>query len=145
MAFRFPMATVLRLREIAEEREERLVTQILQQQAQARQTLIDLADRRMGLMRKREDALARKTSAAELLMFQGQIRTVEGLQVSGEKHLGDLEMLRQKQMQVYQAAHRDRELLAGMRAQHLDLYRVEQLRQEQSLMDDNFTARRRLL
>jgi hypothetical protein len=41
MAFRFPLASVLRLREIHEQREERLLTQILAQITQTREAIAD--------------------------------------------------------------------------------------------------------
>lgn len=144
MAFKFSLATVMRLREIAEEREERLLQQIMQQIVQARQTLVDLATRRESLLRQREDMLMQKTSAAELLLLQGQLRSVDDLQESGKKQVADLESLRLKQMQVYEEAHRGRELLAGMREKSLMQFRRTQLRQEQDLMDDIFAARRGL-
>ena len=140
MAFHFSLETVLRVRKIAEDREERLLSQILQQMAECRQSLADLASRRATLLRERERALEAKTSAAELIVLQAQARVVEGLEESGKQHLASLEKLRVQQMRVYETAYGNRKLLATMREQQLDSFRAEQARAEQKEMDDRFAA-----
>ncbi len=142
MAFEFTLETVLRVRKIAEDREERLLTQILQQIAQCRQSLTDLALRRTELCLGRERVLAAGTSAAELLLLNGQIRTVEALEESGRQHWAGLEKLRAQQMIVYETAHANRSLLATMREQARDRFEAEQAREEQKQMDDRFSAAR---
>ena len=142
MAFQFSLETVLRVRKIVEDREERLLAQILQQIAQCRQSLADLGLRQTKLYLGRERALAARISAAELLLLNGQIRTVEALEESGTQHLADLEKLRAQQMIVYETAHANRSLLATMREQALDRFRAEQAREEQKQMDDRFSAAR---
>ena len=142
MAFKFSLATLLRLKEIAEDREERLLGQIMNQIAQSKQTLIELGNRRVGLIRRREIALEQKTSAAELNVFHGQIRAIEDLEVSGHDQLVKLEALRLKQMKLYEAAHQNRELLSGMRDDQAEAHQRERTRQEQNVMDDNFSSRR---
>jgi flagellar export protein FliJ len=143
MAFRFSLATVLRLREIAEEREERLLGQILQQIAQATQVIADLQAQRVHLIRQREADLQNQMSAAELHMSYTQLRALEDKQKPAAQHLTQLENLRIQQLKIYEAAHRNRELLTGMREEQLDTHRLEQTKVEQSVMDDNFISRRR--
>ena len=140
MAFHFSLETVLRVRKIAEDREERLLSQILQQMAECRQSLADLASRRATLLRERERALETKTSAAELIFLQAQARVVEGLEESGKQQLAGLEKLRAQQMRVYETAYGNRKLLASMREEQLDSFRAEQARFEQKEMDDRFAA-----
>jgi flagellar export protein FliJ len=144
MAFRFSLATVLRLREIAEEREERLLGQILQQIAQAVQMISDLETQRTNLIRQRETDLQSQMSAAELHISYAQLRALEDKQKQAREHLTKLETLRMQQLKVYEAAHQNRELLTGMREEQLDAHRLEQTKLEQSVMDDNFISRRRL-
>ncbi len=144
MAFHFSLDTMLRVRQIAEEREERLLSQILQQIAACRQNLLDLAARRTDLLLQRERALAAKTSAAELAFLIAQTRIVEGMQESGQRHLAGLDKLRAQQLNLYEAAHANRSLLAAMREQRLDCFRAEQARAEQRQMDDRFSAAKRL-
>ncbi len=140
MAFHFSLETVLRVRKIAEDREERLLSQILRQMAECRQSLADLASRRANLLLERERALEAKTSAAELIFIQAQTRVVEGLQESGQQHLAGLEKLRAQQMRAYETAYGHRKLLANMREEQLDGFRAEQARAEQKEMDDRFAA-----
>jgi flagellar export protein FliJ len=142
MAFKFTLSTVLRLREIAEEREERLLGQILSQISQNRQTLSELQAKYALLIQRRESELSRQMSAAELQIFYGQMRTVEDLLVKSKEQLVKLEIHRQQQMKVYENAHRNKELLTSMREDQQSIFRREQTRQEQKRMDDNFSARR---
>lgn len=143
MGFRFPLATLLRLREIAEQREERLLGQILNQIVQGRQTLADLEVQRRNLIAQRELALQQATSAFDIMGFYGRMQEIDTLEATGREHLAKLVTLREQQMKVYEAAHRNRELLSGMKGEQLEAYRREQTRQEQNAMDDNFSSRRR--
>jgi flagellar FliJ protein len=144
MAFRFPLATLLRLREIAEQREERLLGQIHNQIAQARQTLVDLASRRKALMDQRDQALSRSITGFDLVDSYAQVRAIDGLERSGREHLAKLTVLRDQQMKIYEAAHRDAELLLDIREDRKNDYQKLRDKQEQSAMDDNFSSRRSL-
>jgi flagellar export protein FliJ len=142
MAFRFSLATLLKLREIAEQREERLLGQIQSQIVQARQSLVDLATQREGLFRRREEALQQSTSAVELLNSYEQVRVVERHEENGRAQLEKLETLRVQQMKIYQDAHRKAEVLTEMRGDQKELFYKELTKKEQSVMDDNFSSRR---
>lgn len=142
MGFRFPLATLLQLREIAEQREERLLGQILNQMAQSRQTLAELEEQRRDLIAQRELALQQLTSGFDITGFYGQLRGIDDLERTGREHLAKLTTLREQQMKIYETAHRNRDLLSGMKSEQLDAFRQEQARREQSVMDDNFSSRR---
>jgi len=142
MAFRFSLATLLRLREIAEQREERLLGQIQNHVVKSRQTLIELEAQRRMLITQRELAVQQLSSAAEMVSFYDRVRMIEELERSGREQLTKVEALRDQQMKVYEDAHRKRDLISGMREDHLEEYRREQARQEQNAMDDNFSSRR---
>jgi flagellar export protein FliJ len=142
MAFRFSLATLLKLREIAEQREERLLGQIQGQIAQTRQSLSDLATQRVGLFRAREEALQQSTSAVDLLNSYEQVRGVERLEESGREQLAKLLTLRDQQMKIYQGAHQKTEVLTEMRGDQKELFYKELTKKEQSVMDDNFSSRR---
>jgi flagellar export protein FliJ len=143
MGFQFSLATVLRLREIAEEREERLLGQILQQIAQCRQMIADLQGQRTKLAAIRENKLKELISAADLQITDGEMRLVESRQASREEQLMKLEEMRLQQVKVYELAHQARELLSGMREEQLEAFRRERTRLEQNAMDDNFISRRK--
>lgn len=141
MGFRFPLATVLRLREIAEEREERLLGQILYRIAQVRQNLIDIAERRQNLISTRESDLHISRPAAQLQSSYGQLDALELAKKQAEEQLAKLETLRSQQLVIYRTAHRDREVLAGMRTKQKDKYQADRSLREQKDMDDNFVSR----
>ena len=59
--------------------------------------------------------------------------------------MGQLQVLEQqsdKQMKVYQGAHRNREMLTDMMKKQKGIYDREWLREEQKRLDDIFMARR---
>lgn len=143
MAFRFSLETVLRLRQIAEQREERALEEILRNVAQQRARLRELAADRERLLQKYQDVLRLKISAAEILLLQGQIQAIVDREVDETKQLAHLEEQRQMQRKVYETAHRDHELLSRMREQQLDQFRRMAMRKEQGEMDDLFSCRRR--
>ena len=142
MSFRFSLATVLRLREIAEEREERLLGRISSQIAQARENLDNVQIQYADLLRRRELELERRMAAAELHISYGQMRALEEMQKNTQDELDKLEALRGQQLKAYEVAHRNRELLEGMREEQLQLFHLEQVRQNQKTMDDVFASRR---
>ena len=144
MGFRFPLATLLRLREISEEREERELGKILREMAQVEQSVIDMQAQRDNLILLRERRLRSTLTSAEIQATYQEIALLETRQTETREQLSKLEVLRQHQLTRYEAAHRDREVISGLREDKLDLYRREQTRQEQNRMDDNFSSRRSL-
>ena len=143
MAFKFPLETVLRLRQIAEQREERATEEILRNMAQERQNLTNLGADRERLLQQSERALRSRVSAAEILLMQGQIQAIRDREAQGRNHLAHLEEQREAQMKIYEAAHRNRELLSRMREQQVDQFKRVQARKEQMQMDDIFSCRRK--
>jgi flagellar export protein FliJ len=141
MAFQFSLATVLRVREIAEEKEERLLTQILGQIAKTRQDLNDLKAQVDMLLRRSASELTSSISAAQLHITYGQMRALELMQKDVAEQLAKLETLRDQQMKNFAAARRKREVLSQLREDQLERFQYERSRQEQALMDDNFAAR----
>lgn len=141
MGFRFPLATLLRIREIAEQREERLLGQIEQEIAQHRKTLVDLALQRERMILQREDALLQSTSAVDLMNSHVRVAALRKLEASGRDQLAKLTALREQQMKIYQTAHRNSELLAGMRDDQRQEYDKSRIKQDQAAMDDNFSSR----
>lgn len=143
MGFRFSLATLLRIREIAEQREERLLGQIEQEIAQHRKTLVDLALQRERMILQREEALLQSTSAVDLINSHVRVAAIRELEASGRDQLAKLTALREKQMKIYQTAHRNSELLAGMRDDQRLEYDKSRIKQDQAAMDDNFSSRLR--
>jgi hypothetical protein len=83
-------------------------------------------------------------SLFDLHLSNAQIVAIEERQKVALELMNKLETLRSQQVKVYEATHRNRELLAGMRAQQREWFHTEQSRQEQRIQDDNFAARKSL-
>lgn len=144
MAYRFPLATLLRLREIAEQREERLLGEIQNQITQGDNTLADLARQRDGVIRLREQALTQRMPGVELINSYEHLQLIETLEASAKKHLAKLTVLREQQLGVYQAANQSTEILREIRDTQRGEFHKQQAKQEQSVLDDNFCSRRSL-
>lgn len=143
MAFRFPLETVLRLREITEQREERAMEETLRKLAQQRQHLNDLAVDRERLVQQCAAVLRSKVPAAEIVWLQEQIQAVKDSEENGRKQLVHLEQQRQAQRKVYEVAHQDREIVSRMREQQVEQFKRMQARKEQMQMDDIFSCRKK--
>ncbi len=98
MAFKFSLATVLRLREIAEEREERLLMQIRQHMAQSQHELAELDARGIAVIAQRESELTNQIPATELQDSYMQISVLEERKRIVREHLMKLETLRLQHM-----------------------------------------------
>jgi len=142
MAFRFPLATVLRVREHAEQREERALKKIQLEVNHARRQIEEL-DAVMD--RAHAAGLESMQSPIEAFKLQEILRQAAAAQKSKEAVEARLATLVQelaRQMQVYQAAHRNREALSTMLEKQRDVYDLEQTRARQKQLDDLFMARR---
>ncbi len=142
MAFRFSLAVVLRLRQSIETREERALQSIQLDVSRMLQAIEDLGVAIGGAQRDRENALQQTISGGHLHSLLWEEQAAErGLRLLMGK-LQALEEKRDKQMQVYQVAHREREMLSEMMQKERDMYEREWLRDEQKRLDDIFMARR---
>ena len=142
MPFRFSLATVLRIRESLEKREERALQKIQLEMARVLHQIEELNAEITKSHEAREHAMQQPIPASHLQMLVWQV------QAAGEKRgrlfqeLLVLEQQRDQQIKVYQQAHRDRETLTDMSNQQRDIYEQEQARSEQKTLDDIFMARR---
>ncbi len=133
---------MLRVRESIETREERALQAIQLDVSRALRAIEELGAAIGGAQRAREAALRQTISGGYLhsLLWEEQAAE-QGLRLLLGK-LQVLEQERDKQMQVYQAAHREREMLSDMMKKQKELYEREWLRDEQKRLDDIFMARR---
>ncbi len=142
MAFRFPLAAVLRVRESAEKREERALQQIQLELARSTNRLEELKSEFTTLFDLREQALKQPVSACHLHTLQWAAQGVEENRKALMNVIETLKEKRDQQMQVYQAAHRDREMLSDMMAKRRVVYELELSRRQQKSLDDIFSSRR---
>jgi flagellar export protein FliJ len=142
MAFRFPLATVRRVRESIERREERALQRIQLEMARVSRQIEEL---NAGIARSHEaqkQALLQPTPAGHLHSMLWEMQGAIENRTTLLNTLQGLEQQRQKQMKVYQAAHRDHETMISMFKEQRDAYEVEQARAQQKYLDDIFMARR---
>ncbi len=142
MAYRFPLAAVLRLREINEQREERLLGQIHAQIKQWRATLASLQSELARTQSECESALRGGISAAHLQDAQAMQRSIEERQKFAEGQIVQFTQLRDKQIEVYRSAHQAREVLSTMERDQKAAFSAALARQSQKVLDDTFLARR---
>ncbi|MGA3047986.1 MAG: flagellar FliJ family protein [Terracidiphilus sp.] len=142
MPFRFPLAAVLLVREEAEKREERAlqkiqvdITRVL---LQIEQLTVDIANTHIA----RERAMQKPIPAVELHSYLFKIQACEEAKKTLLKTLQALELDRDQQLKVYQAAHRDHETIIDMFNEQRETYEQKQARSEQKSLDDIFGARR---
>ncbi len=141
MAFRFPLASVLRVRESEEEREERSLQRIQHEMARVRRRMDEQVAAVARVDATRALALKQPVEAGTLqglaMERQAALATIAALRAE----LASLEQQRDEQMKLYQAAHRDRQMLTDMEAQQQSTYEQEQVRAQQKRIDDMFASR----
>jgi flagellar FliJ protein len=142
MAFRFPLATVLRVKESLEKREERALQRIQLEMARVTHQMEELAEAMTRAYAVRNRVLQQAMPAGQLhtMLWEAQaaVEAKNALRIT----LQELEEQRLKQMKVYLAAHREHETLINLFNEQRDAYEVEQTRAQQKYLDDIFIARR---
>jgi flagellar export protein FliJ len=142
MAFRFPLATVLRVRESIEQREERALKKIQLEMARVARQIEELNEAMAKAHEAREQALRQTMPGGELQSMLWQVQAAGEVKKALLATLQELEKLRLQQLKVYQAAHRDHETMINIFNEQRDAYEVEQARSQQKYLDDIFMARR---
>lgn len=141
MPFRFTLAAVLLVRENAEEREERALKKLQIELTQLFNQVEELSSIIVKAFEARERAMQRPISALELQSLLWQAEEAAEKKAALLHRIQILEQERDLQMKVYQAAHRDREMLTDMLNKQRDAYEQEQARSQQKHIDDIFMAR----
>ncbi|HEX4322524.1 MAG TPA: flagellar FliJ family protein [Acidobacteriaceae bacterium] len=142
MAFRFSLATVLRVRESLERNEERALQKIQLAMAHLAHQIDELTSKIVKLHEAREKTLQQPISASHLHMLLEDATSAAEQKKSLIENLHLLEQQRDQQILRYQAAHRDRETLTDLSDNQKDAYEQDQLRAQQRVLDDIFMARR---
>lgn len=142
MSFKFPLVTVLRIRESLEEREERALQKIQTEIIRVVQRLDELGTAMDRAHQAREQAMRQSIPAGQLHTLLWDAQAIAD-QTNDLLHaLGILEQQREVQMKIYQAAHREREMLTEIFNRQQEAYERESVRTEQKQLDDIFVARR---
>ena len=142
MAFRFSLATVLRVRVLHEEHEERELRNILLGMERTRQSALNIK----GELDRIRSAMGSTVSiyGRELHLSMQDVKQIEACLRELDQQMEKLEQLKEAQLGKYQSARRARELLEEIcKKQHV-AYVIEAAKKEQRVVDDTFLARRRL-
>jgi flagellar export protein FliJ len=142
MSFQFSLATVLRVREIIEEQEERMLQKILFEITLTREALA-----------RTEAAIAESDASRRADIFKpfigrnlhasyGEVKELKQNRKNLEEQIAKLEQLRDRQTVAYEKARRDREMLTNMHEEKRSAYESDITRLEQKVIDDNYIARR---
>ena len=142
MGFQFSLATVLRVRGILEEQEERMLQRILFEIAQTREALASTESALEASDAVRREDVFKPIIGRNLHISYGEIKELKQNRKILEEKIGKLEQLRDQQLKIYEKARRNREMLTDMRAEKRSAYESDLARLEQKALDDNFIARR---
>jgi len=143
MAYQFSLATVLRVRLIREEREERMLMEILRNISQTMVTIAQIERGITQLQSSKTKSLSNAVSGHDLQALYADVDALKQNKRELEEQLEQLEQLRDKQIAVYRSARREREMLTSMHQHQRAEYAVELLRREQAMLDDLYGSRRR--
>ena len=142
MAFQFPLAAVLRMRGIIEEREEAALQKILFDIAKVFDDLQQIGAQLKLCEAQRQTQALEPCLGLHLQAAYGEIKHLQERRKEREAQLTKLHTARDAQLLVYQAARRDRELLSNMCNEQRTAYETQVSKREQNALDDNFIARR---
>lgn len=142
MAFQFPLATVLRVRGILEEREERLLQKILFEISQTVENLARTDAEIAGSDASRREDIFKPFIGYNLHAAYGEVKQLKQSRKELEEQISKLEQLRDRQLIAYEGARRNREMLTDMHSEQRSVYDSDAARREQKALDDNYIARR---
>jgi flagellar export protein FliJ len=141
MAFRFPLASVLRVRDSIEKREELALQRVQFELAQLRQRIEFLTTQIENKQAERNSALQKHIHARELQTLLSEIDAGIAAKKELLNSLAALEQERDKRMKAYQSAHADRQTLSDMQTQQRAEFDQEQVRSQQKFLDEIFSSR----
>ncbi len=138
MPFRFSLQAVLRFRESFERREQQRLAVLTREVVKAKQhweqAKLDRANAVVQLQKKLRQGVTAMEMQFELACDRARVRRIAVL----NDHLGKLEDLRRRQLEVFRTAQQQRKILENLRDRQLAAYRLAQTRREQQQMDDRF-------
>jgi flagellar export protein FliJ len=141
MPFRFPLAKVLLVKESVKKQEERALQKILLDMSRVAHQIEKLTAEIAESHNAVEQALQQPIPAIEVQMFFSTTQSNIENRKTLVRELQTLEQARERQAEVYHAAHRNCEVLIDLLDKQKDEYEQEQVRVEQKQMDDIVIAR----
>jgi flagellar export protein FliJ len=142
MAYKFPLAAVLRVRGIIEEREEGTLQKILFDISKVFDTLERTDTRLSESETTRYAEILKPSTGLQLQASYGEVKALKQLRKDLEAQIQKLERVRDEQLIIYQAARQNREMLTDMCEKQRNIYNSDLNKREQKTLDDNYIARR---
>jgi flagellar export protein FliJ len=142
MAFHFSLATVLRVRVIVEEREEGILQKILFDISKVFDDLERIDARIAEADDSRHAEVLKPCIGFEVHAYYGEVKELRQRRKDFEGKIQKLEEARDRQLVIYEAARRNREMLTDMREKKRTEYDSETNKREQKALDDNYISRR---
>ena len=143
MAYRFSLAPVLRVRELAVEQEERTLARIHNEIDRLRGGIACAEADLLEAARGRQQAFTAASLPA--MHLHASYAMAQELRVRAallRKQLATFEELRTQQVARYEEAYRRREVLAGLREKDHGAWMAAQARRDGKAADEAFLARR---
>jgi len=142
MAFHFPLATVLRVRESLEKKEQQALDQCYRHLYMVQKRLSETDARVKRLREEYADRLATGTKAAGAqCLIEEQLR-VEQLRDTILKQLTQAQQALQEQLARFRAARQQREVITELRRSAYWEWSRHEAQREQRLVDDLYLLRR---
>ncbi len=143
MGFTFSLATVLRVRELAAEAEERALTRIVAELEGLRGALVRTdAELREAAQAREQVFTAAPLAAMHLHSSYAAAEALRARRGMIEKQIATFEELRTQQAARYGEAYRHREVLASLRDRARDAWSREQNKREEKAADEAFLNKR---
>jgi flagellar export protein FliJ len=143
MAYKFPLETLLRVRTLREEKEERTLQQIGAEIARTAKLQEEIANALERVSARQGSSTGAALKGSDLHAHYAEI---SGLMQSREdllQHRTKLEDLQNRQMRAYTTARQNREMLSDLSETQRASYQADLAKREQKVIDDNFAARRK--
>jgi flagellar FliJ protein len=142
MAFKFSLDTVLRVRVILEEQEERMLQRILFEVNLTQEAIARIDAELAGTTALRRADVNKQDIGHNVQASYGHVQQLRQSRTEQLEKLEKLMQLRDKQIGIYETARRNREMITDLREEKRNAYESELARSEQKTLDDNFSARR---
>ena len=141
MPFLFPLAMLLRVRILTEEREEQALRQVLQDIARTEQSIktadSDILQGQVGLSAR----ISKTLEGRDLQLSHDAIKAIQNHREDLRGQLEKLEQLKEAQLTRYQSARQNREMLNDLQHKHRVSYEARLGLQEQKMLDGIFANR----
>jgi flagellar FliJ protein len=142
MAFRFALATLLRLRQSVERQRTLQLQEASLQLSCVKSKLAELERSLSNSAESDASALRAGRTGAEI-HFSTVVRlNVEQRRSEFQAELGKVELIHQNALAEYQEAYRNREILEILRARQRRAYQQEELRSQQQELDATYLLQR---